>query len=372
MYRQYPVPGCRRPFAAVPLAGLLLAAAAFGFSPGVRAGDRTGEAVIGDFHIAPAPPSARSPAKPSVPSRAAVVSTEVQASNVQAGLYHDALLNFEAGRLDAAERLFERAIAAAPDTPIATTARRRLGELYRLTDAPPAGDPHGRVGPSKAAPTKSGPAKSDAAFGPPPPPRPAPAQRRTIAEARPIAPAMRLGAGATAGTPLSTRPGTPPGTLVTVSEPMAMDFLTEAGDRVFFSTGSAELGGRARFVLAAQARWLMEHPQVDARIEGHADDPPLRPEDQERLSEDRAEAVRLRLVEEGIAPERLGIVPWGREQRIADCDGAPCGAQNRRAITVLVVEGRAGPKSQGSRTPSPAPDQGQAARMAPRLEWGMR
>ncbi len=47
----------------------------------------------------------------------------------------------------------------------------------------------------------------------------------------------------------------------------------EAGDRVFFSPGSAELGSRARTALAAQAQWLMRWHEFEAAIEGHADEP---------------------------------------------------------------------------------------------------
>ena len=39
-------------------------------------------------------------------------------------------------------------------------------------------------------------------------------------------------------------------------------FITEAGDRVFFSAGSAELGSRARGVLQAQARFIKLRPDL--------------------------------------------------------------------------------------------------------------
>lgn len=262
--------------------------------------DAGGETLIGTFELAPAASGAALPAP-----------REASPDIIQAGLYHDALLSLEAGRDEAGQRLLEQAIAISPDSDIAALSRRRLGDLYRQNAGQ---EPH-----PAAAEVTAGISR----------PKAAPPAVRTVARAPlPSAP-MRLGAA------------TAKSTVVAVPEGIAMDFLTEAGDRVFFSNGSAELGGRARAALAAQARWLEAHPGIDARIEGHADDPPMRPDEQEALSEARAEAVRQRLVEEGIAGERLGIVPWGREQRIADCDEAQCNAQNRRAITVLVRPGGA-------------------------------
>jgi peptidoglycan-associated lipoprotein len=112
----------------------------------------------------------------------------------------------------------------------------------------------------------------------------------------------------------------------------------EAGDRVFFSTGSAELGSRARSALAAQAQWLMRWHEFEAAIEGHADEPGS---DQENvaLSQQRAEAVRQRLIEEGVEPHRLAVVPLGRSVRLATCADTDCRAQNRRVVTLVFATG---------------------------------
>ncbi|WP_291003300.1 OmpA family protein [Hyphomicrobium sp.] len=112
----------------------------------------------------------------------------------------------------------------------------------------------------------------------------------------------------------------------------------EAGDRVFFSPGSAELGSRARSALAAQAQWLMRWHEFEAAIEGHADEPGT---DQENvaLSEQRAEAVRQRLIDEGVEPSRLAVVPLGRSVRLATCADTDCRAQNRRVVTLVFATG---------------------------------
>jgi outer membrane protein OmpA-like peptidoglycan-associated protein len=134
------------------------------------------------------------------------------------------------------------------------------------------------------------------------------------------------------------------------------DFQTLVGDRVFFSEGSAELGARARKALAAQAAWLTHHPGVRVTVEGHADDPGG---DDVALSQHRAEAVRQRLVESGIAPERIRTVAYGRRHLIAACADPECGPQNRRAVTIVgwpTADSDSGPPRQGAREdgrPSP-------------------
>jgi peptidoglycan-associated lipoprotein len=129
------------------------------------------------------------------------------------------------------------------------------------------------------------------------------------------------------------------------------EFRALVGDRVFFAEGSAELGARALRALAGQALWLARHPAMRITIEGHADDPGG---DDHRLSEQRAEAVRRRLIEAGIAQERIRAVAYGRRQLIAQCRDPRCGPQNRRAVTVIgwstaaVEAGMVHPRSHGS------------------------
>jgi peptidoglycan-associated lipoprotein len=113
-------------------------------------------------------------------------------------------------------------------------------------------------------------------------------------------------------------------------------FVLDAGDRVFFSAGSAELGVRARTVLQAQARFIAARRDMAALIEGHADDGMAGSDEQVRLSQARAEAVRDRLIAEGIGPERLVAVARGRDAPVSACPDPACAAQNRRAITMLV------------------------------------
>ena len=114
----------------------------------------------------------------------------------------------------------------------------------------------------------------------------------------------------------------------------AAEFQTQVGDRVFFSEGSAELGARARVALEAQATWLKRHTSLAVTIEGHADDAETIGHNLE-VSRRRAEAVRRRLIESGVAAERIGTAAYGRERPIARCNEPWCAVQNRRAVTVV-------------------------------------
>jgi outer membrane protein OmpA-like peptidoglycan-associated protein len=115
---------------------------------------------------------------------------------------------------------------------------------------------------------------------------------------------------------------------------LADSFRSQAGDRVFFGPGSADLGARAHEAIAAQARWLKAHPWIPLIVEGHADDP-RSPTENRALSERRAEAVRRRLIVEGVDPSRIGIAVRGAIERVALCEEAMCAAQNRRVVSVI-------------------------------------
>jgi outer membrane protein OmpA-like peptidoglycan-associated protein len=269
-----------------------------------------GEAIIGTFEL---DPSARDDGD-----------ERAGAPDEQERLYQSALAELGRGRASTAQRLLERVIAADPDSELARHSRRRLADLYR----------------------------GEASFG--------------SAASLPWAPGGRQarepaldggvidGRGKGDSRSALARDAPHP-----VSAELEQRFILEAGDRVFFSSGSAELGLLARRVLAAQARWLKERPDLDATIEGHADDSPLGIVEQEELSEARAEAVRQRLIAEGVEAQRIGVAPWGRERRLSECDGPDCAAQNRRAITVLTIGRRKPAKSSAGRYIGPAAVEGE-------------
>jgi outer membrane protein OmpA-like peptidoglycan-associated protein len=212
-------------------------------------------------------------------------------------LYLDAMEKLDAGRDAWAQKTFEALIAQFPQSSAAGLARRQLGALYRRGTAPGAA--------------------AAAAINPPPPAPPALAAS---------AAAMTVGAS-----PLWEQE-------LQRNAAIQARLRGEAGDRVFFSPGSAQLGTRALAALTVQAQWLNRWHEFEAAIEGHADEPGS-DEENMTLSHERAEAVRRQLVADGVDASRLAVVAQGRRARIAICSEADCLAQNRRAVTLVFASG---------------------------------
>jgi outer membrane protein OmpA-like peptidoglycan-associated protein len=202
--------------------------------------------------------------------------------------FAQAIAAFDKGDLSSAQRLFEEVIALDPSGEKASQARHHLGQLYSTLNVPSAVPPAAPMQKSQTEPSTE---------------QPPPVNRTRVT-----------------------------GRYRSAEE----EFIGEVGDRVFFSPGSADLGTRAVAVVEAQADWLKQKPTLNASIAGYADEPNLSPEQNESLSEARAIAVRDRLISEGIANERVSVVAWGRDGRLATCDEVQCQVQNRRAVTVLV------------------------------------
>lgn len=139
-------------------------------------------------------------------------------------------------------------------------------------------------------------------------------------------PAKTARGGDSRSTPIATR--TPGSSL------LEADFSASGGDRLFFADGSDEVGGRGRRILSEKAAWLVRHPQIFVRIEGHADDSGG-DDTNGSVALRRAETVRDVLVEAGVPETRLHIAAFGRENRVSMCTASGCAAQNRRAVLVL-------------------------------------
>ncbi len=138
------------------------------------------------------------------------------------------------------------------------------------------------------------------------------------------------------GPPILRGPqGQPLPPIITI-EMLRADFAARSGsDSVFFAGDGAVLDANNRAVLAAQARWLLLHPEVVARIEGHADDRETRARAL-GVGERRASAVRSFLLLQGVPASQLSIISWGKERPRGDGVGPMAIALNRRAVTMLM------------------------------------
>ncbi len=125
-----------------------------------------------------------------------------------------------------------------------------------------------------------------------------------------------------------------------VGDPTSPAYFSQSiGDRVLFRVDTVTLTPEAEATLIEQAIWLRDNPAYTIQIEGHADERGTR-EYNIGLSEGRANAVRLFLVSQGLAPSRITrVVGFGKERPLEICSEESCYAQNRRAVTVLNAAG---------------------------------
>jgi peptidoglycan-associated lipoprotein len=112
------------------------------------------------------------------------------------------------------------------------------------------------------------------------------------------------------------------------------DFITRAGDLVYFSTDSTDLSVESQQTLVNQAKWLQQYPEQPIMIEGHADERGTR-EYNIALGAKRAQTVRAFLVQQGINPARIRTASYGKERPVAVCNDISCWSQNRRVQTVV-------------------------------------
>lgn len=104
---------------------------------------------------------------------------------------------------------------------------------------------------------------------------------------------------------------------------------------VFFATASYELKPESQIELNLLVKLLNENPGMTIEISGHTDDVGSA-ESNQKLSENRALAVKNYLVAKGIAPERLESAGYGETQSVVPNSSETNRAQNRRTeIKVL-------------------------------------
>lgn len=108
---------------------------------------------------------------------------------------------------------------------------------------------------------------------------------------------------------------------------------------VLFPFGKAELKSGVQRNLSQLTRALKDHPERNVLIEGYTDSVGSEAYNQ-RLSEQRAQAVKDFLVAEGIAENRLYVRGYGERFPVASNDEAAGRQQNRRVELVILGEGQ--------------------------------
>ena len=110
--------------------------------------------------------------------------------------------------------------------------------------------------------------------------------------------------------------------------------LISVGDRVLFDYDSAELSSEAKLILDKQSRFLRANADLTFTVEGHCDQRGTR-EYNLALGDQRATAVRDYLVIEGISPDRLRVISYGKEKPAVVGSNDMAWSKNRRAVTTI-------------------------------------
>jgi OmpA-OmpF porin, OOP family len=109
-------------------------------------------------------------------------------------------------------------------------------------------------------------------------------------------------------------------------------------DKVYFDTNKATIQSRSFKLLDQVAQVLNDHTEVKrVRVEGHTDDQGNDAHNL-KLSQDRADAVSIYLMANGVAPERLTAVGFGETQPLESNKTKKGRATNRRVEFVIASE----------------------------------
>lgn len=112
--------------------------------------------------------------------------------------------------------------------------------------------------------------------------------------------------------------------------------LVLSDDSVKFPVDRASLSEEAKTRLLALAEKLKtDNRNVYLEIQGHTD-ATGGPDHNRKLGEDRAEAVRLFMNQQGVALNRMASISYGQEAPVADNRSRTGRAQNRRVVVVVL------------------------------------
>ena len=106
------------------------------------------------------------------------------------------------------------------------------------------------------------------------------------------------------------------------------------GQQAFFAFDSAEISSDARKELAGQALYMKKHPDINITLQGRCDERGST-EYNLALGALRAGNAAHVMIYEGIEPERIKTISYGKENPIYPGTGEEVWAKNRNTTTVV-------------------------------------
>ena len=106
---------------------------------------------------------------------------------------------------------------------------------------------------------------------------------------------------------------------------------------VYYEFDSVDLLSDAEEILKKNAEWMKTHPSAQVEVEGHCDDIGSA-EYNLALGAKRAQAAKQFLVDQGISPDRLVTISYGKEAPACFELAEECRIKNRRARFVIFKE----------------------------------
>lgn len=107
-------------------------------------------------------------------------------------------------------------------------------------------------------------------------------------------------------------------------------------ETIRFEYDSSDLSDAARTILASNAQYLKDYPEVEVLVEGHCDQRGTISYNL-ALGQKRAQMVRQYYTSLGIAGSRIGTLSYGKEKPLCTEMSEQCWSDNRRAETKIRI-----------------------------------
>jgi peptidoglycan-associated lipoprotein len=147
--------------------------------------------------------------------------------------------------------------------------------------------------------------------------------------------ATATGPGGTATAEVRVTVIEPPSITLPSERPIAdEEFFNRRIHPIYFSYDRYTISDDARDVLIQNAKALAERPSIHLTIEGHCDE---RGSEKYNLAlgDMRANAAKEFLVNQGVNPDRIDTISYGKERPFCSENNEQCWQQNRRAHPVI-------------------------------------